>query len=85
MQLSNPNSVTSRSVFGNKELYSKPEAMKAVKEFYDKTYSANLMCVCISSNKSIADLEKVAKKFKDIKNKKVTPPNLGGPAPYGPQ
>ena len=31
------------------------------------------------------NLEKLAKKFKDIKNKKVTPPNLGGPASYGPQ
>lgn len=41
------------------------------------------MCVCVSSNRSIADLEKLIKKFKDIKNKKVTPPNIGGPAPYG--
>lgn len=58
--------------------------MDAVKDFHGQTYSANLMSVCIISNKSLSDIEKVAKKFKDIKNKKATPPNMDGPAPFGP-
>ena len=57
--------------------------MAAVKDFFDATYSANLMGVCITSNKPLSELEKIAKKFKDIKNKKVSPPNAG-PAPFGP-
>lgn len=84
MQLSNPQSNTCRSVFANKDQCSQPEAMAAVKEFYDQTYSANLMTVCISSNKPLSELEKIAKKLKDIKNKKVAPPNMAGPPPFGP-
>lgn len=58
--------------------------MDAVKAFYEETYSADLMSVCITSNRSISELEKVAKKFKDIKNKKVVAPNMDGPSPFGP-
>lgn len=83
MQLSNPESVTNRFVFPSKEIFEKGPAMKIVKEFFDQWYSANLMTVCISSNKSLVELEKIAKKFKDIKNRKIAVPDISNPAPYG--
>ena len=58
--------------------------MDAVKDFFNRNYSANLMSVCISSNKPMQELEKVAKVFKSIKNRKTLPPCINGTPPYGP-
>ena len=53
-------------------------------EFFKKYYSANLMSLCVSSNKKIPELEKmVTAKFKVIKDKKATIPDFSKPPPYG--
>ena len=62
----------------------KLESREAMIEFFNKYYSANLMSLCVSSNKKIQELEKiVTSKFKGIKDKKASIPDFSKPPPYG--
>ena len=76
--------MTRKPIHPRRATFSKSENLEEAKKLFSKFYSANLMSVCISSNKSIAELEKIALKFKSIKNKKATPPPMVGRPPYGP-
>ena len=84
MKLSKPGSATNRPIFFDPEQFQSLDITKFIKDCYEKMYSANLMSVCISSNKSVGELEKIAKKFKAIKNRRILPPNIKGTQPYGP-
>lgn len=83
MQLSSPRSSLHKFVFGTKENLGKPEAMQALNEFYNNFYSPSLMSLAVCSPMDINSLEKlVTKKFKAIKDKKVTLPDMSNPVPY---
>lgn len=84
MQLSNKTSATNLFIFGKKDDYNNNDAMAEARDFYDSFYSPNMMTVCLSSNKSLAEMEKFVKVFKEMKNKKAGPPNLASALPYGP-
>lgn len=90
MRLSHPESPINKFIFGNKEGLKKPEAFKAMKEFYNEFYSAELMTLCISSNTPMAQLEKkVAEVFKKVPFKEVMIPDFTNrevfPEPFGPE
>jgi len=89
MQLSDPESAIQKFMFGNKEGLKKPEAYKAMQDFYNEYYSADIMTLCVSSNKKLSEMESlVSKHFKPMLNKKVQLPDFGNfdsyPLPYTP-
>lgn len=56
-------------------------------DYYKKWYSANIMTLCVCSNKSIKVLENmVTSKFKQVKDKQVVMPLYDEPVPpFGPK
>jgi secreted Zn-dependent insulinase-like peptidase len=82
--LSNPDSITNKLIFCQKDKCNDPESMEAAKQFFDAYYSSSNMTLCMSSNLALNDLEKVAKSFKEIKFKKLELPYQDLPDPYGP-
>lgn len=52
------------------------DVLAELRKFYDKYYSANLMCLCISSSHPLKKLEKMTKVFEQIPNKKIPIPTL---------
>lgn len=90
MQLSDPESAIQKFIFGNKEGLKKPEAYKAIQDFYNEYYSADIMSLCVSSNKKCDEIEKMVKKcFNSMQNKKVPLPDYSDleayPIPYTPK
>jgi secreted Zn-dependent insulinase-like peptidase len=62
---------------------SKPESKQALNDFYNNFYSPRIMNLAVCSPMDINELEKlVTKKFKAVKDKKVTLPDISDPAPY---
>lgn len=77
LSLSNVESPINKFIFGNKAGLSKPEAYKAMTDFYKEFYSAELMTLCVSSNKPIAELEKkVTDAFKKMPFNEVLVPDF---------
>ena len=77
MSLSHPESPINKFIFGNKTGLSKPEAYKAMTDFYKEYYSAELMTLCVSSNKPLAELEKkVTEAFKKVPFNEVSVPDF---------
>lgn len=77
MSLSHPESPINKFIFGNKAGLSKPEAYKAMTDFYKEYYSAELMTLCVSSNKPLAELEKkVSEAFKKVPFNEVSVPDF---------
>lgn len=90
MRLSHPESPINRFIFGNKEGLKKPEAYKAMTEFFSEYYSAELMTLCVSSDKSMAVLEKkVTELFQKIPYKGALVPDFSNrdhfKDPFGPE
>lgn len=87
MQLSDPESAIQKFMFGNKEGLKKPEAYEALQKFYNEYYSADIMTLCVSSNKKLSEIESMVKKhFNSMPNKKVQLPDFSNldsyPLPY---
>jgi len=60
-----------------------------MQDFYNEYYSADIMTLCISSNKKLGEIESMVNKyFKAIPNKKVQLPDFSNldsyPLPYTP-
>lgn len=83
MTMSHPESPINKFIFGNKTGLSKPEAYKAMTDFYKEYYSSELMTLCVSSNKPIAELEKkVVDLFKKIPFNEVAVPDYNNKDVY---
>ena len=55
-------------------------------EFHETWYSANIMCLAVTSNHSLDSMEGwVTSKFGEVVNKDVELPNLVDPNPYPPE
>ena len=79
----NPKSAFNRFTTGNKESLDKDGWFEALKEFYKKWYSANIMHLVVSSNKQLDELEQqVSELFSNIENKNVEIPSFGDPPIY---
>lgn len=90
MSLSHPESAINKFIFGNKTGLSKPESYKAMTDFHKEYYSSELMTLCVSSNKSIAELEKkVVELFKKVPFNEVLVPDFTNREvykdPFGPE
>ena len=89
MRLSHPESAINKFIFGNKEGLKKPEAYKAMTDFFKEYYSSELMTLCVSSDKSLAILEKkINDLFSKVSFKQVLVPDFSNKEyfkePFGP-
>ena len=68
---------------GSLETLSVPGIRDALLEFHETWYSANIMCLTVTSNHSLDDMEGwVRSKFGEVINKNVVLPSLVEPKPY---
>lgn len=84
--MSNKDSVYNKFMCGNKETLDKDGIRDVLLDYHKKWYSSNIMCVTMSSKKSLEDMTKWAtEKLSPIKNFNVEVPNLMDPQPFGPE
>lgn len=82
-RVSNAESLYNRFNCGNLKSLSQPGIRENLLAFHKKWYSANIMCLTVSSKHLLNDTEKwVTEKFSEVVNKDVEIPDLGLPAPY---
>jgi insulysin len=71
---------------GNKQTLLKEGMRQNLLDFHSKWYSSNIMTLVVAGDHSLEELETwVTTKFSLIENKNVVVPDLGVPAPYGPE
>ena len=84
-QLSNKDSALHKFACGNIDTLRKEGMRENLLEFHSKWYSSNIMSLTVYGNQDLQTLEGwVRDKFSPIVNKHVVRPDLGDPAPYGP-
>ena len=76
-------STFNRFIIGNKKTLDLPGIEAQLHEFYKKWYSANIMKLCVYSNKTLDEIEQtITEKFSHIENHQIQVPTFSFPINY---